>query len=113
MRQRGSCDFAQDDRTVGEGEVAAMTGLPEMTALLAMQAQATLPCGRGWGGYSVPLAIASWWRLTNSWYVSIPRSCRIVFGTAASTSTARLRPASTAITTLRTGMPRISSYIGS
>ena len=33
----------------------------------------------------------------------MPRSCRMVLRTAASTSTARLRPASTAITVLRTG----------
>ena len=43
----------------------------------------------------------------------MPRSCRIVLRTAASTSTARLRPASTAITILRTGTSRISSLSGS
>ena len=49
------------------------------------------------------------WRARNSAIESMPRSLRISLRTAASTSTARLRPAATGMITLRTVTPRISS----
>ena len=45
----------------------------------------------------------------NSCSVSIPRSCKMVFRTAASSSTAIFRPAATGMTTLRIGSPSTSS----
>ena len=48
------------------------------------------------------------WRSMNSPSVSMPRSFRMVLRTAASTSTARLRPAATCSMTLRTGRPSMS-----
>src|SRR6185369_9569792 len=49
------------------------------------------------------------WRATNSAIESMPRSLRIWLRTAASTSTARLRPAATGMMTLPTVTPRMSS----
>src|SRR3954469_4505597 len=59
--------------------------------------------------YSSCWRICCCWRPRNSCVESMPRSLRISFLTAASTSTARLRPAATGIVTLRMVTPRMSS----
>src|SRR5690606_24729062 len=52
--------------------------------------------------------IAKAWRSMKSPIVSMPRKVRIVLRTAASTNTAKFRPAATCSMTLLIGMPRIS-----
>src|SRR5204862_6258891 len=56
-----------------------------------------------------PSSICCFWRARNSAVVSMPRSLRMALRTAASTSTARLRPAATGMVTFGTVTPRISS----
>ena len=55
-----------------------------------------------------PSSISFCCRSMNSFVLSMPRWFSTKLRTAASTSTARLRPAATGIVTLRTGTPRIS-----
>ena len=59
-------------------------------------------------GLMLPCCMAARWRAVNSSYVWMPRNSRIVLRTAASTSTARLRPAVTCSRILRMGSPSTS-----
>ena len=64
--------------------------------------------GKGFGHRQPPSSISFCCLSMNSLVLSIPRWLSTKLRTAASTSTARLRPAATGIVTLRIGTPRIS-----